>query len=107
MKISGFTFVKNASKLYIPAKEAILSILPICDEFVIALGDNDSDDNTLELINSIGSDKIRIVHTVWDTSTYTRNTEFARQTDIAKQNLLEIGFSISNVMRRYMNQTYP
>ncbi len=86
MKISGFTFVKNASKLYIPAKEAILSILPICDEFVIALGDNDSDDNTLELINSIGSDKIRIVHTVWDTSTYTRNTEFARQTDIAKQN---------------------
>ena len=45
MKISGFTFVKNASKLYIPAKEAILSILPICDEFVIALGDNDDDDN--------------------------------------------------------------
>lgn len=85
MKISGFTFVKNASKLYIPAKEAILSILPICDEFVIALGDSDPDDDTMEIIASIGSDKIRIVHTVWDTSTYTKNTEFARQTDIAKE----------------------
>jgi len=84
MKISGFTFVKNAGKLYIPAKEAILSVLPICDEFVIAVGDNDEGDPTLELIKSIDSEKIKIIHTVWDTDTYTMNTEFARQTDIAK-----------------------
>jgi hypothetical protein len=37
MKISGFTFVKNASKLYIPVRESILSVLPLVDEFVIAL----------------------------------------------------------------------
>jgi hypothetical protein len=86
MTISGFTFVKNASKLYIPAKEAILSVLPICDEFVIAIGDNDVDDTTMDIINSIGSDKIKIVHTKWDTETYVMNTEFARQTDIAKDN---------------------
>lgn len=85
MKISGFTFVKNASKLYIPAREAILSVLPICDEFVIAVGDNDPDDFTMEIINSIGSDKIKVIRTEWDTSSFPMNTEFARQTDIAKQ----------------------
>jgi hypothetical protein len=84
MKISGFTFIKNGDKLYIPLKEAILSILPICDEFVIALGDNDADDETAAIIASIGSDKIKIINTVWDTKNYPKNTEFARQTDIAK-----------------------
>jgi len=85
MKISGFTFVKNAEKLYIPAKESILSILPICDEFVIAIGDNDIDDNTLEIIQSIKSDKIKIIHTTWDIKKYPKNTIFAQQTDIAKK----------------------
>ena len=59
MKISGFTFIKNAEKLYIPAKESILSILPICDEFIIAIGDNDPDDHTLDNIQSINSPKIK------------------------------------------------
>ncbi len=85
MKISGFTFIKNGDKLYIPTKESILSILPICDEFVIALGDCDPDDRTEELIASIDSPKIKIVRTVWDTKTFPKNTEFAHQTDIAKE----------------------
>jgi glycosyltransferase involved in cell wall biosynthesis len=83
MKISGFTMAKNTSKLYYPIKEAIESILPICDEFVVALGDCDPDDTTEELINSIGSDKIRIIHTVWDIEKYPRGMENAHQTDIA------------------------
>jgi len=66
MKISGFKMVKNATKLYFPIKQSILSILPIVDEFVVALGDCDEDDTTLQEIESIGSDKIKIVHTVWD-----------------------------------------
>ena len=85
MKVSGFTFIKNATKLYIPLKESILSVLPLVDEFVIAVGDNDSDDSTLEIIEEIESSKIKIIHTIWDTTTYTKNTEFARQTDIAKE----------------------
>ena len=36
MTISGFTMVRNATKLYYPIKQAISSILPICDEFVVA-----------------------------------------------------------------------
>lgn len=85
MKISGFTMGKNVSKLYYPIKESIESILPIVDEFVIALGDSDEDDNTLELINSINSDKIRIVNTTWDLEKYPNGMENAHQTDIAKE----------------------
>ena len=61
MKISGFTMCKNASKLYYPVKASITSILPIVDEFIVAVGDCDEDDDTLEQIESINSDKIRIV----------------------------------------------
>lgn len=85
MKISGFTFVRNATKLFIPAKEAIASILPLVDEFVVAIGDGDPDDTTEEQILSLKSDKIKIIHTHWETADYPKNTIFARQTDIAKE----------------------
>lgn len=84
MKISGFTFVKNATKLYIPAKQAIASALPLVDEFVVALGDNDENDQTRAEIESLNSTKIKIIDTVWDTENYAKNTIFAQQTDIAK-----------------------
>jgi len=77
--------VRNATKLYYPIKQAISSILPIVDEFVVALGDCDPDDRTLEEIESIGSDKIRIIYTVWDLERYPRGMEHAHQTDIAKK----------------------
>jgi len=84
MKISGFTMVKNATKLYYPIKESILSILPIVDEFVVALGDCDEDDTTLIEIESINSPKIKIIHTIWDITKYPNGTENAHQSDIAK-----------------------
>ena len=84
MKISGFTMCKNASKLYYPVKASIASILPIVDEFIVAVGDCDVDDDTLEQIKSIDSDKIKIIHTVWDIEKYPRGMENAHQTDIAK-----------------------
>jgi glycosyltransferase involved in cell wall biosynthesis len=84
MKISGFTFIKNGDTLYIPLRESILSILPICDEFIIAVGDNSPGDRTEEIIQSIDSEKIKVIRTIWDTKAFPKNTEFARQTDIAK-----------------------
>ncbi|MBN2682642.1 MAG: hypothetical protein JXR58_09045 [Bacteroidales bacterium] len=84
MKISGFTMCKNADKLYYPIKESIESILPIVDEFVVALGNCDKDDKTRERIESIKSDKVRIIDTIWDIEKYSRGTENAHQTDIAK-----------------------
>lgn len=85
MTISGFTMVRNATKLYYPVKESILSILPLVDEFVIALGNCDEDDDTLAEIQSIQSHKIKIIHTTWNTRLYTNGSEYARQTDIARQ----------------------
>lgn len=85
MKISGFSFVRNGAKLYYPVKESIESILPICDEFVVAVGDNDSDDNSRELIESINSPKIKIIDTVWDDKFMKKGAIHAVQTDIAKE----------------------
>lgn len=84
MLISGFSMVRNATKLYYPIKASIESILPLVDEFVIALGNCDSDDHTLEEIQKIKSDKIKIIHTEWDIEKYAGGSEYAHQTDIAK-----------------------
>ncbi|HEY8689022.1 MAG TPA: glycosyltransferase family 2 protein [Chitinophagaceae bacterium] len=65
MKVSGFTFIRNAIKYDYPIVEAIKSILPICDEVIVAVGK--SDDATLSLIQNINS-KIKIIETVWDES---------------------------------------
>jgi glycosyltransferase involved in cell wall biosynthesis len=66
MKVSGFTFVRNAILYDYPILEAIQSILPLCDELVVAVGN--SEDKTLELIQSIPDSKIRIIETIWDDS---------------------------------------
>jgi hypothetical protein len=41
MKVSGFTFIKNAVKYDFPFIESVNSILPICDEFIIVHGDSE------------------------------------------------------------------
>ena len=58
MKVSGFTFIRNGTSLGYPFIESIKSILPICDEFIIALGK--SEDNTLSKIRALKSKKIKI-----------------------------------------------
>ena len=64
MFISGFTIIKNAVKNDYPIVEAISSILPVVDEMIVLVGD--CEDDTLQLIESIKSDKIKIHHSVWD-----------------------------------------
>jgi hypothetical protein len=66
MRVSGFTFIRNAIKLDYPVVESIKSILPVCDEFVVAVGN--SSDDTLNLIRNIGDKRIRIIETVRDES---------------------------------------
>lgn len=66
MKVCGFTIVRNAIKYSYPVIESIKSILPLCDQMVVAVGK--SDDDTLNLIKSINDEKIVIVETVWDDS---------------------------------------
>ena len=84
MKVSGFTFIRNGSILGYPFIESIKSILPICDEFVIAVGK--SDDDTLSKIRAIKSKKIRIIETVWNENMQDRGFVYAQQKMIAQYN---------------------
>lgn len=81
MKVSGFTFVRNAIKLQYPIVESIRSILPIVDEFVVNIGD--CEDATVELVRSIGSPKLRIIQSTWNPNITTGGYVLAQQTNIA------------------------
>lgn len=84
MKISGFSFCRNAHTLFYPFLESIKSALPVCDEFVVAVGKGDDTDTTREQILALNSEKIVVIDTEWDITTFRGGTEYARQTDIAK-----------------------
>ncbi len=79
MKVSGFTIVRNAVKFHYPVVASITSILPICDEFIVNVGD--SDDGTLDLVRSIKDPKIRVIETKWDMGK--GPTVLSEQTNIA------------------------
>src|SRR5262245_42403753 len=64
MKVSGFTFLRNGQLFGYPFIESIRSILPIVDEFVIALGP--CEDDTEKMVRAIGDPKIRIINTAWN-----------------------------------------
>lgn len=81
MKISGFTFIKNGISVDYPFLESIQSILPICDEIIVAVGD--STDNTRQAIENLKSDKIKIIDTVWDLNKRTGGVVFAEQSNLA------------------------
>ncbi len=81
MKVCGFTIVRNAVKLDYPIVEAITSILPLCDEMIVAVGN--SEDGTLELIRQIDSDKIRVIETIWDDTKREGGRTLALETDKA------------------------
>lgn len=83
MKISGFTFVRNADKYYFPVKASICSVLPLVDEFIVALGQGDSGDRTREIIESIGSPKIKLFDRVWDQEKFKAGTVFREETNFA------------------------
>ena len=74
--ISGFTIVRNGLKLGFPVVESIRSLLPVCEEVVVNVGK--SDDETHDLVKSIGDPRIRILETEWDFSD--RNYVFGRET---------------------------
>jgi glycosyltransferase involved in cell wall biosynthesis len=84
MKVSGFTFIRNGTLLGYPFIESILSALPLCDEFVVAVGD--SDDDTLARIQAINSRKIVIIQTYWNEKMQSRGFVYAQQKMIAQYN---------------------
>jgi hypothetical protein len=80
MKVCGFTIIRNAVKLDYPVVEAIRSILPLCDEIVVAVGK--SEDNTLDLVRAIDP-RVRVSETVWDDTQRQGGRVLALETDKA------------------------
>jgi glycosyltransferase involved in cell wall biosynthesis len=80
LKVSGFTFIRNAVLLDYPIVAAIQSILPLCDEVVVAVGN--STDDTLALIQNIDP-KVRIIQTTWDDTLRENGRVLAVETDKA------------------------
>lgn len=81
MKVSGFTIIRNAVKYDFPVVESIRSILPLCDEVIVGVGN--SEDNTLELIKNIQSPKIKIIESFWDDTVRKGGLLLAKETNKA------------------------
>lgn len=64
-----------------PFREAIRSILPLCDEFVVAVGD--STDGTREAVLALDPQKMKVVDTVWDMNLREGGKIFAMQANAA------------------------
>lgn len=84
MKVSGFTFVRNGTILGYPYIESIKSLLLVCDEVVVAVGQ--SDDDTLLQVRNISDVKLRIIETIWNESMADRGYTYAQQKMIAQFN---------------------
>ena len=84
MKVSAFTFIKNGQILGYPFLQSIQSILTIVDEFIINIGE--SEDDTLMMIQSLASPKIRIIESHWNDSMQNRGYVYGQQKMIAQFN---------------------
>ena len=68
MRISGFSFARNAVKLDYPLEEALRSILPVVDELVVVVAPGDPDDDTWGLVESLDDPRLVLVEGAWDDS---------------------------------------
>jgi hypothetical protein len=81
MRVSGFTFVRDAVRLRYPILPALRSILPLVDELVVNVGV--SADGTLDLVRSLGDPRLVVLESRWDESQLERGRVLAQQTDLA------------------------
>lgn len=80
--ISGFTFIRNGVDLGFPFEASIRSLLPLVDEFVVAVGAGA--DDTLARVRAIADPKIRIIETQWNERMADRGFVYAQQKMIAQ-----------------------
>jgi hypothetical protein len=81
MRVSGFTFVRDAVKLRYPVVASIRSLLPLVDEMVVNVGV--SGDGTLDLVREIGDPRLVVFESRWDEALLHRGRVLAEQTDLA------------------------
>ena len=83
MKVSGYTFIRNGSVLGYPFVESIKSALPLCDEFVIAVGEGM--DDTADRVSAIDP-KVKVIPTFWNESIADRGFVYGQQKMVAQYN---------------------
>jgi len=81
MKVSGFSIIRDGVRFGYPFVESIRSVLPLVDEFVLAVGKGS--DETLQRARAIDSSKIRIIETEWDENLRRGGQVMAQQTNLA------------------------
>lgn len=96
IKLSAFTFLRNADTLGYPYQASILSIIDHVDEFVINVGLSNNPDNninnikdqTLETIQKLQAQypKIRIIQSHWNEKMQAKGFVYAQQKMIAQYN---------------------
>lgn len=86
MKISLFTFVKNAQILGYPFCESIASALPLADEFIINVGQ--CEDDTLIILQEWAKrePKLKIIQSVWCDNMCAKGFVYGQQKMIAQYN---------------------
>ena len=84
MKVSGFTFLRNAVINGYPFEESIRSILPIVDEFICVIGEGE--DDTRERVLTIADPKIRVIDSQWNENMRDRGFVYGQQKMIAQFN---------------------
>lgn len=82
VSISGFTFIRNGVELGFPFEASIRSLLPLVDEFIVAVGKGS--DDTLTRVRAIADPKIRIIETLWNENMADRGFVYAQQKMIAQ-----------------------
>lgn len=85
MKISGLIIVRNAVLNDYPVVEAISSVLPMVDEMIVSI--DKGEDNSEELIRSIGDPKIKIFYSTWDMSLREGGKLYGVETNKAKEHV--------------------
>jgi len=77
MKVSGFTFLRNAVINGYPFEESIRSILPIVEEFICVIGEGE--DETRDRVVAIADPKIRVIDSRWNENMQDRGFVYGQQ----------------------------
>lgn len=84
MRISGFTFLRNAVTNGYPFVESIKSVLPLVDEFICVIGQ--STDDTRQRVEQINDRKIQIINSHWNENMRDRGFVYGQQKMIGQYN---------------------
>lgn len=81
MKVSGFSIARNVARLGYPIEASLRSLLPLVDEIVLNVADDD--DETWDLVESMHEPKIKPFRSWWDPGLRHGGVVLAQQTNLA------------------------